>query len=147
MISARRPRSLRTEGLDDLDKVPLIPSEFFKDCPPGKDFALWLGNVYTGELPRIKVSGRSPSHDQVIDSFNSAGMAVCYSSGTGGRHTFMPRDMRCFLTNEYAMAKGVISMFFPPLEPANARLSFATPPLQDQPLRWAPRDRLLRHHA
>ena len=105
------------QGLDDLDKVPLIPSEFFKDCPSGKDFALWLGNVFTGELPRINVSGRSPSYDQVIDSFNSAGMAVCYSSGTGGRHTFMPRDMRCFLTNDYSMAKGVISMFSPKWSP------------------------------
>ena len=44
-------------------------------------------------------------------------MAVTYSSGTGGRHTFMPRDMRSFFVNEYAMAKGVISMFFPHWNP------------------------------
>jgi hypothetical protein len=105
------------KGLDDLDKVPLIPSEFFKDCPTGKDFALWLANLYTGDVPQVRISGRSPSQDHVIEAFNASGMAVTYSSGTGGRHTFMPRDMRSFFVNEYAMAKGVIAMFYPHWNP------------------------------
>jgi hypothetical protein len=40
-----------------------------------------------------------------------------YSSGTGGRHTFVPRDMRSFHLNEYAMAKGVVNMFYPVWNP------------------------------
>ncbi|TFG57035.1 MAG: hypothetical protein E4H30_02020 [Methanomassiliicoccus sp.] len=100
-------------SFQDLCKVPLIPNEFFKDCPSGKDFALWLANVYTGELPQIQIKGANPTTDEVIKAFNDAGMAVFFSSGTGGRHTFMPRDMRSFQMNEYAMAKGVVAMFYP----------------------------------
>jgi phenylacetate-coenzyme A ligase PaaK-like adenylate-forming protein len=102
---------------EDLGKIPLIPNEFFKDCPTGKDFALWLGNLYTGELPQIRIKGSNPNADQVVNAFNAAGMAVFFSSGTGGRHTFMPRDMRSFHMNEYAMAKGVAAMFYPTWNP------------------------------
>jgi len=104
-------------SFEDLGKVPLIPNEFFKDCPSGKDFALWLGNLYTGTLPRIRIKGANPGTDQVVDYFNEAGMAVFFSSGTGGRHTFAPRDMRSFHMNEYAMAKGVAAMFYPTWNP------------------------------
>lgn len=102
---------------EDLGKVPLIPNEFFKDCPSGRNFALWLGNLYTGELPQIRIKGANPSADQVVKAFNDAGMAVFFSSGTGGRHTFMPRDMASFHMNEYAMAKGVATMFYPTWNP------------------------------
>jgi hypothetical protein len=104
-------------SVDDLNKVPLIPGEFFKDHPKGKDFALWLGNMFTGEIPTIHIPGGNPSYDTVIEAFNVSGMAAMYSSGTGGRHTFVPRDMRSFHLNEYAMAKGVISMFYPVWSP------------------------------
>lgn len=105
------PDDIKT--LDDLDKIPLIPDSFFKDYPTGKDFALWLGNIFTGSLPRIVIKESNPTYDEVINAFNNAGMTVSYSSGTSGRHTFIPRDQRTFFISEYAAAKSVISMIYP----------------------------------
>jgi hypothetical protein len=98
---------------EDLKRVPLVPSEFFKDSPAGREFAIWLANVYTGDVPAVRISGKEPTRDDVVKAFNDAGMAVTYSSGTGGRHTFTPRDKRSFDANEYAMAKGVVAMMYP----------------------------------
>jgi hypothetical protein len=105
------PSDIKT--VDDLVKIPLIPDGFFKDYPMGRDFALWLGNIFTGSLPRIVIKQQNPSFDEVINTFNEAGMAVAYSSGTSGRHTFIPRDQRTFFASEYAIAKSVISMIYP----------------------------------
>jgi hypothetical protein len=105
------PDNIKT--LEDLDKIPLIPDNFFKDYPTGKDFALWLGNLFTGSLPRVVIKQANPTYDEVINAFNGAGMAVAYSSGTSGRHTFIPRDQRTFNVSEYAVAKSVISMIYP----------------------------------
>jgi phenylacetate-coenzyme A ligase PaaK-like adenylate-forming protein len=102
------PDDIRTSG--DLTKIPLIPDTFFKDYPHGKDFATWLGNLYTGELPHIVIRQKQPSFDQVIDAFNAAGLVVTYSSGTGGRHTFIPRDHRTFCNCQYSLAKSTLSM-------------------------------------
>ncbi|HDM66881.1 MAG TPA: hypothetical protein ENG62_00645 [Thermoplasmatales archaeon] len=96
-----------------MNKIPLISDRFFKDYPSGRDFATWLGNIYTGELPRIVIKQKNPSYDDVIDAFNEAGLLVTYSSGTGGRHTFIPRDKRTFLASEYALAKSLITMMYP----------------------------------
>jgi hypothetical protein len=76
-------------------KIPLIPDKFFKDYPSGKDFALWLANIYTGEVPPITIRQRKPTYDEVIKAFNEAGIIVSYSSGTGGRYTFIPRNKNC----------------------------------------------------
>ena len=105
------PDDIKNYG--DLEKIPLIPSEFYKDYPVGKDFALWLANMFTGEIPGVKISGKNPSFDDVINAFNASGLAVAYSSGTSGRHTFIPRDMRNFYISEYSAAKAVISMIYP----------------------------------
>jgi phenylacetate-coenzyme A ligase PaaK-like adenylate-forming protein len=43
------PDDIKTN--EDLLKIPLLPDKFFKDYPAGKDFALWLANIYTGALP------------------------------------------------------------------------------------------------
>jgi phenylacetate-coenzyme A ligase PaaK-like adenylate-forming protein len=109
------PSDIRS--ISDLATVPLIHSEFFKSTATGRDFATWLGNIYTGELPNIRITGKDPTYDQVIEAFNAAGLVTTYSSGTGGRHTFVPRDRRSFNINEYAMAKGVVSMFYPRWNP------------------------------
>ncbi len=98
---------------EDLEKIPLIPNEFYKEYPHGRDFALWLANIFTGEVPQVKINGKIPSFDDVINAFNSSGLAVSYSSGTSGRHTFVPRDMKSFYISEYAAAKVVISMIYP----------------------------------
>ena len=98
---------------DDLEKIPLIPGQFYKDYPNGRDFALWLANIFTGDIPKITISGKDPSFDDVINAFNKKNMAVAYSSGTSGRHTFIPRDIPTFNRAEYAAAKAAISMIYP----------------------------------
>ncbi len=101
------------KNYDDLEKIPLVPDKFYKDYPFGRDFAIWLGNMITGEIPTVKISGKNPSFDDVINAFNATGMAVAYSSGTSGRHTFIPRDMRTFNVAEYLAAKAIITMAYP----------------------------------
>jgi hypothetical protein len=103
-----RPDDIRT--VDDFDKIPLIPDTTFKQYPSGKDFARWLATVFTGRLPKIIIKGFNPTYDDVINAFNAAGLAVMYSSGTSGRHTFIPRDMTTFKAAEYAIAKSRASM-------------------------------------
>ncbi len=105
------PEQVKTTA--DLDAIPLLPDSFFKDYPDGRDFALWLGNIVTGELPKVVIRRSHPGYDDVIDAFNESGMAVMFSSGTSGRHTFIPRDRRTFLAAEYAMAKAVVAMAYP----------------------------------
>jgi phenylacetate-coenzyme A ligase PaaK-like adenylate-forming protein len=106
------------KGPDDLELIPLIPDRFFKDYPQGRDFALWLGHVHTGKLPPVVIKGQSPTFDEVLSAFNSAGMCVSYSSGTGGRHTFIPRDGRTFMACEYALAKSALAMEYPDWDPS-----------------------------
>ncbi|MEM0466073.1 MAG: hypothetical protein QXL17_06555 [Candidatus Thermoplasmatota archaeon] len=110
------PSDIKTS--DDLVKIPLIPDKFFKDYPSGRDFATWLGNIYTGDLPKIRITQQEPTFDEVINAFNAAGMAVAYSSGTSGRHTFIPRDQRTFNLSEYAIAKSIITMVYPLWDPS-----------------------------
>ncbi len=98
---------------DDLEKIPLLPSDFYKGYPEGRDFARWLANLYSVDLPKIKISGQNPSYDDIIESFNDAGLRVCYSSGTSGRHTFIPRDLRTYNIAEYAAAKCAVTMIYP----------------------------------
>jgi hypothetical protein len=105
------PGDIRTAA--DLERIPLIPDTFFKDHPEGREFALWLGNIFTGDLPRIIIRQKNPTPDQVIGAFNDAGLEVTFSSGTSGRHTFVPRDRRTFQAAEYIFAKSVIAMAYP----------------------------------
>ena len=102
------PDDIRT--VDDFDKIPLIPDIVFKQYPSGKDFAYWLETIFTGDLPKIVIKGANPTYDDVINAFNAAGLAVMYSSGTSGRFTFIPRDMKTFRAAEYAIAKSRASM-------------------------------------
>ncbi|MCD6468151.1 MAG: hypothetical protein J7L32_02415 [Thermoplasmata archaeon] len=98
---------------DDLEKIPLVPDQFFKDYPVGKEFAFWLGSVFTGELPKVTIKGKNPSFDDVINAFNNAGLYISYSSGTSGRHTFISRDKRTWDIVEYSLGKAAISMAYP----------------------------------
>ena len=105
------PEDIRTT--QDLIKIPIIPDRFFKDYPAGKDFAVWLANIYTGEVPPITIKKKKPTYDDVIKAFYEAGIIVSYSSGTGGRYTFIPRNRQTFLNAEYALAKSVVTMAYP----------------------------------
>jgi phenylacetate-coenzyme A ligase PaaK-like adenylate-forming protein len=97
------PDDLKTN--EDLEKVPLIPDSTFKTHPSGEDFAHWIANVYTGELPTVVIDTANPTFDDVINAFNAAGLEVAYSTGTTGRHSVIPRDKKTFWTFQYSMTK------------------------------------------
>jgi hypothetical protein len=103
------PSDIKT--VDDLLKIPLIPDLTFKQYPEGKDFARWIGSVFTGDLPKVVIKGSNPTFDEVINAFNASGMVVTYSSGTSGRFTFIPRDKKTFLTGQYGLAKSASNMW------------------------------------
>lgn len=105
------PDDIRT--VEDLEKIPLISDRFFKEHPQGRDFAAWIGNIFTGELPRVVIPGGEPTFEQVIQAFNNAGLVIAYSSGTSGRQTVIPRDRRTYNLSEYAVARSAITMAFP----------------------------------
>ncbi len=105
------PDDIKTN--QDLTKIPLISDKFFKSYPSGKYFATWLANVYTGELPNITITQKKPTYDDVIKAFYEVGIIVSYSSGTGGKYTFTPRNKQTFLNAEYALAKTVVTMAYP----------------------------------
>ncbi len=105
------PDDIKTN--QDLTKIPLIPDKFFKDYPAGKDFALWIANIFTGDLPHVTIPQKNPTYDDVIKAYGEAGIIVSYSSGTGGRYTFIPRNMQTFLNAEYALAKTLVGMAYP----------------------------------
>ena len=98
---------------EDLSKIPLLPDKFFKDYPSGKDFALWLANIFTGKLPNVVIDKKNPSFEDVVSSFNKAGLLISYSSGTSGKHTVMPRDKKTWLLSQYAIAKAIVTMIYP----------------------------------
>ena len=100
------------KSIEDFKKIPLIPDKFFKTYPSGNEFAMWLATIYTGSLPNIVIKRKS-SYDDIINTFNNSGLVISYSSGTSGRHTFIPRDRRTFFDSEYAIAKAVVTMIYP----------------------------------
>jgi hypothetical protein len=101
------------KALSDFEKIPLLADKFYKDYPHGRDFALWLGNLFSSEIPRVVIRKKFPTFDDVINDFNATGLSIAYSSGTSGRHTFIPRDQRTFFASEYAVAKSAIAMIYP----------------------------------
>lgn len=98
---------------EDLDLIPLISDRFFKEHPSGRDFAAWIGNIYTGDLPRVVIHQPEPSFEQVIKAFNDAGLVIAYSSGTSGRQTVIPRDRLTYNLSEYAIARTATTMMYP----------------------------------
>ena len=105
------PDDIKSE--EDFLKIPLLPDKFFKNYPEGKEFAFWIANIYTGELPSIFIKKKNPKIDDIIREFNRKGLRIAYSSGTSGRHTFIPRDERTFNRAVYGGAKGFVSMAYP----------------------------------
>ncbi|HDM25543.1 MAG: hypothetical protein FE035_01805 [Thermoplasmata archaeon] len=114
-----KPEDIKTEK--DFLKIPLLPDKFFKDYPEGKRFAIWLSNIFTGDLPNVFVEKKKPTKDDIINAFNKAGLHIAYSSGTSGRHTFIPRDEKTFNRTRYASAKAVATMGYPNLDFDNVR--------------------------
>jgi hypothetical protein len=102
------PDDIKTNN--NLDKIPLIPDIVFKQHPSGKDLAYWIVGIFTGDLPKIVVEGANPTFDDIVNAFNTKGLAVMYTSGTSGRFSVIPRDMKTFRAAEYALAKSRASM-------------------------------------
>ena len=102
------PDDIKT--IDDLDTIPLIPDTTFKQHPSGIDFARWLTNIFTGDLPTVFIENDNPTYDEVINAFNAAGLVVTYSSETSGRFTVIPRDRKTFRASQYAAIKLSASM-------------------------------------
>jgi phenylacetate-coenzyme A ligase PaaK-like adenylate-forming protein len=111
LCTARGVSPVDVNTLDDLLKIPLIPDQTFKQYPQGKDFAYWVTAMSTGDMPQIVIKGANPTFDDVINAFNTQGMALTYSSGTSGRFTVIPRDQRTFLDAEYGLVKAIVSMW------------------------------------
>jgi long-chain-fatty-acid---luciferin-component ligase len=118
------PDDIKTN--DDLDKIPLIPDAFFKQHPSGKDFAYWLAGIFTGDLPKVVVEGANPTFDDVVNAFNEKGLAIMYSSGTTGRFSVIPRDMRTFQASEYAIDRLSLAMS-PPRRDDHLLMLFPNP--------------------
>ncbi|MFO8133661.1 MAG: hypothetical protein R6U10_07025 [Thermoplasmatota archaeon] len=97
-------------GFDDFRKIPLLSHRFFKDYPSGKEFAMWVANIMTGEIPQVTIDSADPSYDDVIESFGRSGVTIAYSSGTTGRFTFIPRDQQTYYNAEYAIARCCLEM-------------------------------------
>ena len=95
---------------DDLEKIPLVSDSTFKQRPSGKDFARWIATVFTGDLPKIVIEGANPSFGDIINAFNAAGLTVTHSTGTSGRMTVLPRDMRTLLDYQYSIAKMTVCL-------------------------------------
>jgi hypothetical protein len=104
------PDDLKTH--DDLEKVPLIPDATFKQHPSGEDFAYWIANIFTGNLPGVvEIDPSNQTFDDIIHSFNAAGLEVAYSTGTSGRHSVIPRDKRTFGYFNYGAAKTTAGIY------------------------------------
>jgi phenylacetate-coenzyme A ligase PaaK-like adenylate-forming protein len=108
----RRVKPDDIKNIKDFGKIPLLPHKFYKEYPQGRDFAVWLANIMSIEIPKIVIKGKNPSYDDVIEAFQNAGITVCYSSGTTGKFTFIPRDERTYKMGQYAIAKTAIEMFY-----------------------------------
>ena len=85
-----KPEMIKSK--DDLPNVPLLPDSFFKDYPAGKEFLIWLDNVFTGKTPMPNFKMENPSHDEVIEQFNKKNVSIMFTSGTSGRFSYIPRD-------------------------------------------------------
>ena len=94
----------------DLKKIPLLPDAFFKDYPEGKGFLNWLKTIFTGSLPKPVFKNDNPSHDEIIEEFNKKGTSIMFTSGTSGRFSFIPRDIRSWNRVKYSAMKSVIEL-------------------------------------
>lgn len=104
------PDDLRTN--EDFEKVPLIPDATFKQHPSGEDFAYWITNIFTGQLPgAVEIDPSNMTFDDIIQAFNDSGLVVTYSTGTSGQHSVIPRDKRTFSYFQYGAAKATVGIY------------------------------------
>lgn len=94
----------------DLRKIPLLPDAFFKNYPDGGGFLHWLKTIFTGSLPKPVFKNNNPSYDEIIEEFNQKGTSIMFTSGTGGRFSFIPRDTRSWNRVRYSAMRSVMEL-------------------------------------
>lgn len=97
-------------SMSDIRKIPLLPDAFFKDYPDGKGFLNWLKTIFTGSLPKPVFRNDAPSYDEAIEEFNKKGISIMFTSGTSGRFSFIPRDVKSWNRVRYSAMKSVIEL-------------------------------------
>jgi len=100
----------KIKSKDDFNKIPLLPDTFFKDYPEGKGYLNWIKAISTGSIPKVDFKTDAPSHDDVIREFNKKGINIMFTSGTSGRFSFIPRDVRSWSRVRYSAVKSVIEL-------------------------------------
>jgi len=98
------------KNIDDILKIPLLPDTFFKDYPDDKNFVKWLDTIYSGRLPKPKLSSSSPSHDEVIAVLKKEKVNIMFTSGTSGKFSFIPRDSTSWNRLNYSAIHSVIEL-------------------------------------
>ncbi len=96
--------------MNDIRKIPLVPDAFFKDYPDGKGFLNWLKTIFTGSLPKPVFKTDTPSYDEVIEEYNKKGTSIMFTSGTSGRFSFIPRDVKSWNRVRYSAMKSVTEL-------------------------------------
>jgi len=93
---------------EDLFKIPLIPSSFFKDHPEdNEEIVKWLKAIYTGELPDVEIKNSEGNFYDVFDAYLEKGIRIMTSSGTSGRFTVIAKDKITHDRYAYAFLQGV----------------------------------------
>ncbi len=102
-----KPADIKTEK--DLEKIPLIPSSFFKEHPADNEgIVRWMHAIYSGELPDIKIKKRENNFYDVIDAYAEKGITILTSSGTSGKFTVIIRDEISYQRWIYLLGLGAI---------------------------------------
>lgn len=95
---------------EDIQKIPLLPDTFFKDYPDDKNFVKWLDTIYSGKLPKPKISKSNPSHDDVIAALKDEKVNIMFTSGTSGKFSFIPRDSISWNRLNYSAMNSLIEL-------------------------------------
>jgi len=91
------PKDVQT--IADVPKIPLIPDTMFKGYPEPPLFTDWLRGIISDDITIPKVMGAS--YGELIDRLNEQGLFIIFSSGSTGRHTFVPVDPITFAREKY----------------------------------------------
>jgi phenylacetate-coenzyme A ligase PaaK-like adenylate-forming protein len=111
----------------DLSKIPLIPDTFFKDYPQGDGFLQWLGKVYTGTLPEIRLKN-NPSFQDAMEALYEQGVTVTFTSGTSGRFSFFPRNKLTWMRQQYSFACACLDILGKRYDPERILMQVAPNP-------------------
>jgi hypothetical protein len=119
------PNEVKT--LDDLFQIPLVPDNIFKGYPEPEKFVAWLRGISSDQVKYPSVKGTS--YDEVMEKLQETGITVCYSSGTSGRFTFVPRERDSWNRLSYITIKSM-DIYPPSYKPYRYYIALAPNPLK-----------------